>query len=69
MNMGLFLINEPIAKSKKIAIQKKQPSSEFRLISDLCKITANGKRLCEGAEIEAQKFSLALPKHKPFSIC
>jgi len=21
----------------------------------------NGKRLCEGAEIEAQKFSLALP--------
>ena len=24
-------------------------------------IKANGKRLCEGAEIEAQKFSLALP--------
>src|SRR5690554_7744482 len=24
-------------------------------------LTDNGKRLCEGAEIEAQKFSLALP--------
>ena len=24
-------------------------------------ITANGKRLCEGAEKEAQKFNLALP--------
>ncbi len=36
---------------------------ELNLSVGLCRhsLATNGKRLCEGAEIEAQKFSLALP--------